>query len=180
VTEHFVTDRELEEYKSLRATIARRGTVRIAALVGGIAAWAITTIAVASLAIPLLSVIPLLLLAATFEAVFSQHVSVERIGRYLQVFHEDRWEATAMSFGHPLAGTGADPLFGVLFGAATMCNFVPVALGSPVAIELIVLGGAHSLFALRLAVARRAAARQRAADQARFEQIKNDNRPGNR
>ena len=49
----------------------------------------------------------LLLLVATFEAVRTLHLGVERIGRYLQVFHEPeppapgdaRWEHVAMALG---------------------------------------------------------------------------------
>ena len=77
-----------------------------------------------------------------------------------------------MAFGAPLAGTGTDPLFTVLFGLATMCNFVPVMLSEPVWVELAVIGGVHLLFIARLVVARHAASRQREADLARFQQIK--------
>ena len=90
---------------------------------------------------PLAVVFPLLVLAGTFEAVFALHVGVERIGRYLQVFHDDAWEQTAMAFGPPLAGTGTDPLFAGLFGLATVCNFLPVLVGGSAPAEL---GGARS------------------------------------
>ena len=44
--------------------------------------------AVASLAaIPVATLLPLVLLAACFEAIFALHTGVERIGRYLQVFY---------------------------------------------------------------------------------------------
>ena len=66
---------------------------------------------------------PLLVLAGTFEAVFALHAGVERIGRYLQVFHDDTWEQTAMAFGPPLAEQ--EPiLFAGVFGLATVCNFL--------------------------------------------------------
>ena len=47
------------------------------------------------------TLVPLLILVAGFEAIFALHVNVERIGRYLQVFHEDDdgWEQVAMQFG---------------------------------------------------------------------------------
>jgi hypothetical protein len=98
-------------------------------------------------------------------------VSVERIGRYLQVFHEDRWEATAMAFGAPMAGTGTDPLFIVPFALATVCNFVPVLLAEPVRVELVALVGLHLLFLLRLLMGRRTAGRQRAVDLDRFRSL---------
>jgi hypothetical protein len=167
-----MTDQAVEEYRALRATIAQRGTVRTGAFVFGLAAWALAAMATAVTAIPLMTLVPLVLLAATFEAVFSLHVGVERIGRYLQVFHEDRWEDTAMRFGRPLAGTTADPLFTALFALATVCNFVAVALAGPVPVEVAVLTGAHALFGLRLGAARRAAARQRVSDLERFQQLK--------
>jgi hypothetical protein len=171
-----MTERELEEYKALRATIRQRGSVRMCVFVAGFAAWALVALAATFVSIPVFTVLPLVLLAGTFEAVFALHVGVERIGRYLQVFYDDRWEQIAMAFGAPLAGTRSDPLFVVVFGLATMCNFVPVMLASPVRVELAVIGGAHALFLIRLLVARQAASRQRAADLDRFRQLKDDNR----
>lgn len=167
-----MTERELEEYRALRATIRQRGTVRIGAFVAGFGLWAAVLVATTFVMVPLVTLVPLVLLAGTFEAVYSLHLAVERVGRYLQVFYEDQWEATAMAFGPPPAGTRTDPLFTLFFGLATLCNFIPVALAEPVRIELAVLGGAHAVFAARMVVARRAAARQRRAELARFQQMK--------
>ncbi len=169
-----MTDRALEEYTALRATITQRGSVRTCVFVVGLATWCIVAVAATFISIPLVTVLPLVLLAGTFEAVFALHVGVERVGRYLQVFHEDRWEQTAMAFGAPLAGTGSDPLFTVFFGLAAMCNFVPVLLAQPVRIELAMIGAAHAGFVVRLILARRIAGRQRAADLERFRQMKDD------
>jgi hypothetical protein len=166
-----MTERDVEEYKALRATIRQRGSARPWAFLIGLSAWAVVTVATTVASLPLLSVLPLLLLAATFEVVFAFHVGVERIGRYLQIFHEDRWEQTAMAFGPPLARTGSDPLFALLFAIAAVCNFIPVLLAEPVPVELGVLGAVHLLFGMRLLVARRAAGGQRAADLARFRSI---------
>jgi len=58
------------------------------------------------------------------------------------------------------------------FLIATVVNIVPALLLNPVREELIFVGGAHALFLLRVAVARQAASKQRAIDQARFEQLK--------
>jgi hypothetical protein len=173
-----MTDRELEEYKALRATIRQRGTARAWVFVSGLAAWAALTLASTLAALPLIAVIPLLLLAATFEVVFALHVAVERIGRYIEVFHEDRWEQTAMALGAPLAGTGTDPLFTVFFVLAAIFNLIPVMLSEPVRVELVVIGGLHLFFIVRLGVARRAAGRQREADRTRFRQIKDDHQRG--
>ena len=169
-----MSDRELEEYKALRATIAQRGSVRTCVFVAGLAAWGVVSLATTFVSLPLLTVLPLVLLAGTFEAVFALHVGVERIGRYLQVFHDDRWEQTAMAFGAPLAGTGSDPLFALFFGLATIVNFVPVMLAEPVRIELATIGGAHALFIVRLIVAHQVAGRQRAADLERFRSIRDE------
>jgi hypothetical protein len=90
------------------------------------------------------------------------------------VFYEDRWEQLAMAFGAPTRGTGLDALFIVFFAFATLLNFVPVLVAGAVPVELVVVGTAHALFLGRLAVARQAAARQRAADLQRFEQLRRD------
>lgn len=163
-----MTERDLEEYRALRATIRQRGSSRPWVFLAGFSAWAVVSMGTTLTSLPLVTILPLLVLAATFEVVFSLHVSVERIGRYLQVFHEDRWEHTAMSFGPPLSGTGTDPLFILPFAIATVCNFVPVLLAEPVRVELVALLVVHLLFLLRLLVARRAAGNQRAADLDRF------------
>ena len=172
-----MTDRALEEYTALRATITQRGSVRTCVFVLGLAIWCMVALAATFISIPMVTILPLVLLAGTFEAVFALHVGVERVGRYLQVFHEDRWEQTAMAFGAPLAGTGSDPLFAVFFGLAAVCNFVPVLLAEPVRVELATIGTAHALFIVRLIVARQVASRQRAADLERFQSIRdNDQR----
>jgi hypothetical protein len=170
-----MTSPELIEYQALRATIRERGTARVWVFVAGVLVWASLALAVAIAApIPFLSVMPLLVLAATFEAVFALHVGVERLGRYLQVFHHDVWEQTAMAFGAPLAGTGADPLFTLLFALATVCNFVPVIVAGPMWAEWTACGLAHALFLARLLVGRQSTARQRASDLARFQQLKRE------
>jgi hypothetical protein len=175
-----VTPRESEEYRALRSTIASRGTTRTWILVAGLASWGALHVATTALmATPLDLLVPFVVLVATFEAVFALHVGVERIGRYLQVFHEGpdepaRWETVAMSFGAPPAGTATDPLFVACFGLAAALNFLPVLFVSAVPAEITVIGLAHALFAARLISARRAAARQRAADLARFREMKDN------
>src|SRR5438105_3569009 len=105
-------DRDGEEYRALRSTISARSGMRVCVFVTGLAVWAALAIAVAATgSLPAATLIPLVVLAGVFEAVFALHVGVERIGRYLQVFCDDRWEKTAMALGAPLAGTGVDPLF---------------------------------------------------------------------
>ena len=178
ITTETMTARDHEEYRALRATIRERGTARVCIFAGGIVAWAAATIATAALAsTPLATLLPLLVLASVFEAVFALHVGVERIGRYLQVFHETAapalpalpdppglpaWEHTAMAFGRPAGAVTSDALFVVPFLVAALCNVAPALIVDPARVELIFIGGAHALFVLRLLVARQAASRQRA------------------
>jgi hypothetical protein len=165
-------DRDIEQYRALRATIRARGTARTCLFVAGLAVWAGLGIPLLALsAAPFAALYPLLVLAATFEAVFALHVGVERVGRYLQVFHRDRWEETAMAFGRPLAGTGVDPLFAAIFALATVTNMGPVMIAGPTPPELLVLGSAHVALLARLVAARRAARLQRAADLERFRAL---------
>jgi hypothetical protein len=110
-----MTGREQDEYSALRATIRERGTVRVGLFVAGMAAWAALTIATAALAsTPLATLLPLLVLASVFEAIFALHVGVERIGRYIQVFYEEEggalrgWEHAAMAFGRPAGAVAID------------------------------------------------------------------------
>ena len=170
-----MTSRELAEYRALRDTIRERGTARVWVFLGGLVAWAALTVTTTALAaLPVATLLPLLVLAGAFEAVFSLHVGVERIGRYVQVFFEDEagWEHVAMAFGRPLVGASVDPLFAVFFILATILNFIAVIVAEPVRSEVIVVGTAHLLLIVRVLAARRVAARQRTADLERFQQIK--------
>jgi hypothetical protein len=96
----------LAEYRALRDLISHRGTARILLLWAGIVAWAaILCLVLIHLPFPVASALPLLVLVATFEGARTLHFGVERIGRYLQVFHEGRgpadagWEHVAMAVG---------------------------------------------------------------------------------
>jgi hypothetical protein len=172
-----VTTRDRDEYRALRATIRERGTARVCLFAGGFVAWGAITLATATLAsTPLATLLPLLVLAALFEAIYALHVGVERIGRYIQVFHEqgnDRgWEHVAMAFGRPKNAATVNALFSMPFVLAIVFNAAPALLLHPTIEEMVFVGGAHALFALRLFFARAAAARQRAIDLERFAQLK--------
>lgn len=171
-----MTPRALQEYRALRATIRQRGTTRVWVFIAGLTGWAGLTIATAALAaLPVATLLPLLVLAAVFEAVLSLHVGVERIGRYVQVFFEEGdpgWEHAAMAFGPTLHGGRTDPLFAWCFIAATVLNFIPAVLAEPVALEVGVVGTAHALFIVRVVLARRASARQRPTELDRFRQMR--------
>jgi hypothetical protein len=191
-----MTDRDQSEYVALRATIRERGTARVCIFALGIAAWAALTLATAALAsAPIAVLLPLVVLAGIFEAVFALHVGVERIGRYLHVFHEGQtgqagqagqaggaggaggagaagWEHLAAAFGKPVGAATSNPLFCVIFFLAALANALPALMLNPLREELIFVAGAHALFVLRLLAARHTARNQRAIDQARFEQLK--------
>jgi hypothetical protein len=162
------------EYAAIRATIRERGTARLVLAPLIFIAWgagAITT--TAAIGIALATLVPLMVLAAGFEAIFALHTNVERIGRYLQVYHEDGegWEHVAMDFGRLFPGAGPDPLYSRLFVIATSINYLPAALGGT-PIEAGILAVLHFGLLLRIRVARQAAAVQRAADLERFASLK--------
>ena len=177
-----MTPRQIEEYRALRSTIRERSTARVWIALAGFSVWAATAVATAALwTLPVATLIPLLLLALTFEIVLALHIGVERIGRYVQVFFEDAqtdagWEHTVMAYGREFPGGGPDPLFCAHVWAATVLNLIPAALASPRPIEWAVVGAAHAVVALRVWLARRAAARQRGVDLDRFTRLKEPGR----
>jgi hypothetical protein len=169
------TTRQDAEFEALRATIRERGTVRLILLPVSLALWAAAAIATtAAVALPIAALVPLLVLSAGFEAIYALHVNVERIGRYLQVFHEHDggWEHVALTFGQRFPGRGSDALFSGIFLIATALNYLPVALGGTTP-ELIVAGVLHLLLGVHIGTARQRAARQRTVDLERFTAIKN-------
>jgi hypothetical protein len=181
---------EIEEYRALRATIRERGTARVLVFIAGVAVWAALTLSARSTGSGLALLVPLLLLAALFEAVFALHTGVERIGRYIQVFFEEDeatppagesgaapirrgWEHLAMMYGKRFPG-GSDPLFALYFWAAIALS---VAAATPLISNLrdwLIAGAAHVLLAARIAIRRRQASRQRDVDLARFRVLKRE------
>jgi hypothetical protein len=154
-----------------------------------LAAWAALVIAqLAFIPLPLAALASLAVLAAGFEAVNALHVGVERIGRYIQVFHEEtengvgsaRWETTAMARppgagqdGQPaLPGGGIDPLFTLLFAAALLLNFAVALVPSPGLTEAGVAGLFHLILLGRIVRARIASGKQRAADLEHYRRIR--------
>lgn len=165
------------EYQALRDTIRERGTARLCAVLIGVAAWG--ALAIALLITELqgsITLVPFVVLAATFEINFFIHTGVERIGRYLQVFYEERdaavgWETTAMNYGSKFPG-GLDPLFSLIFALAAALNFLSsLAVAEPrpgwIALSLV----AHLAFAYRIVRARKLSASQRALDLDRFRSL---------
>jgi hypothetical protein len=166
--------RKDDEYAAMRATIRERGTARMVLFPIVFIGWAGTAVATAAvITVAISTLVPLMVLAAGFEAIFALHVNVERIGRYLQVFHEAEggWERVAMGFGRRFPGTGPDPLFSRLFVLAVSVNFLPVALGGDIA-EIIIVAVLHMVLVNRIRLARQFAASQRVEDLKRFEALK--------
>jgi len=164
------------EFEALRATIRERGTARMVLLPVALGIWAAVAVATtAAVALPIAALVPLVVLAAGFEAIYALHVNVERIGRYIQVFHEQDggWEHVAMAFGQRFPGRGSDALFSGLFLVATALNFLPIGLGGTTP-EMIVAGFLHLLLAIHIGTARRRAARQRRQDLERFTALRDE------
>lgn len=164
----------------MRDTIRQRGTARMVLVPLTFIGWAATAVATAAvITVALSTLVPLLVLAAGFEAVFALHMNVERIGRYLQVFHErdGGWEQVAMKYGQRFPGSGPDPLFAQLFVVAVSVNFLPAALSGEVPLEIGVVAVFHLILVYRIRTARAAAARQRAEDLERFEQLRSELQP---
>jgi hypothetical protein len=169
------------EYRTLRDTIRERGSQRVTLFWATIAVWAalLTATALAG-ARPLVTLIPLVLLAAGFEAIVALHVGVERVGRYLQVFYEEEepgtlpaWERSAMAYGRSGTGVRLDALFTGVFCAAALLNVAPSLLAPrPIPTAIILL--AHLVFGARLLRAHRAAARQRQEDLQTFRTMKEE------
>jgi hypothetical protein len=167
------------EFTVLRQTIAVRGTVRMALLPVTVIGW--TSMAAALLqgsALPgLQALVPLSVLIAGFEAIHALNVGVERIGRYLQVYYEGStegpmWETTAMSVGPGLPGGGIDPLFTVVFAAASALNLALALPELRTVTGFVIVVPVHAIFWVRVIRARGAAARQRAVDLETFRAVK--------
>jgi hypothetical protein len=166
--------RQQTEYAAMRDTIRQRGTARMVLVPLVFIGWAGTAVATAAvITVALSTLVPLLVLAAGFEAVFALHMNVERIGRYLQVFHEheDGWEQVAMAFGKRFPASGPDPLFAQLFVFGVSINFLPAALGGEI-LEVAVIAILHLVLVYRIRMARVAAAKQRIEDLERFQQLR--------
>jgi len=164
-----VTNR-VAEFTVLRQTIAARGTARVVLFASTVAIWAtLATVHGLFSDLPLLSLIPLCMLGAGYEAVWALHVGAERIGRFIQVAHETEpgqasWETTVMRLGPGLPGGGVNPLFSLVFGAVCLVNLGAAFAAEPLPVEVMLLFAAHAAFLVRLAQTRILASRQRGAD----------------
>ena len=172
------------EYAALRETIRARGGLRPIVFLIGIGAWAAVLIGVLTwLPAPIASVVPLLILVATFEVVRVLHLGVERIGRYIQVFFEESatgsvattppaWERTAMAFGPSVPGAGGHPYFLSVFFMATAVNFLAVVFPDPIPVELATLAVPHVAFVVWVIYCDVGMRKQRASELARFRTLR--------
>jgi hypothetical protein len=171
------------EFTILRQTIATRGTTRVVLLPVTFLGWSALACQLLFVSdVPLASLFSLAVLVAGFEAIHALHVSVERIGRFVQVYYESRedgpqWETTAMKVGPALPGGGIDPLFTVVFVCVTIINLIPSLVSSPTRLQLAVVLLLHVGFLVRLVRARGAAARQRAVELESYRAIKSEHSP---
>ena len=168
------------EYRALRDTIRERGTVRMWTVLAGLAAWGALSMALLTAETTgAVTLVPLVLLASTYEINFFIHTGVERIGRYIQVFYEERagttgWETIAMKYGAKFP-SGLDPLFSTVFAVAALLNFLGSLAAARRSPGWIVLSlAAHIAFAYRMIAARTAARSQRALDLDRFRSLADD------
>ena len=167
--------RQQIEYRALRDTIRQRGTLRMALVPLIFAGWGALAVATwSTIALGISTLFPLLVLAAGFEALFALHLNVERIGRYLQAFHEENggWEQVAMQFGQRFPASGPDPLFAQLFVFGTSLNLLPVVLGGELP-EIVVVSIVHLALIYRIRTARSAASKQRQEDLQRYTELRN-------
>ena len=169
-----MTERDLEEYKALSATIRQRGTARAWVFGAGLAAWAALALAT----------------TARLAPTDHRHSSPCARGHFRGGLRtarrggahrplppgvltrtggsRQRWPL-ARRWPAP-APTRCSPSSSAWRRCAISCR---CCCPSRCRVELAVIGGVHVLFIARLVVARHAAGRQRAADLARFQQMKN-------
>lgn len=172
----------LQEYRSLRETIQTRGSLRIGVAIATWSVWsALSLWSWTSVTGSLVGLVPLFVLVAGFEAVLALHTGVERIGRYVQRMFETggptppAWEHFAVAMAPRwLSPGGLDPVFSVLFLLATWLNFIPAAAAAD-SLQLTIVTLAHGAFIIRVVMARRFVARQRAADIAALEAVISSN-----
>jgi len=178
-----------EEYRSLRDAVAARGQLRSTLALAGFSAWAaVLVVTLVALPYPLAAVVPLTVLVATFEVIRPLHFGAERIGRYLQVFHEEgpsgdrpaieppAWERTAMAMGAAVPGAAGHPLFVPMFALATLANTLAVWVPGPLPVETTMLAVPHVAFLAWLALADRAMRAQRTTELARFREMRRSQR----
>ena len=142
-----VTIRETE-FAVLRQTIATRGTARAAVLVGIVVAWgALASVQGLFADLPLLALVPLVVLGGGLRGRVGP-ARRRRTDRPVHPGHLRVGTRTARR-GRPrrcerrpgLPGSGADPLFTVVFAAASLVNLGVAFVAQPTPIEVVLLFG---------------------------------------
>jgi hypothetical protein len=169
------------EFDDLRGAIRARATLAPALVVFAVIGWATLTLWVfTSDVVSAATLVPLIVLAAGFEATVALQTSANRLARYLQAAYEEslteppdarpRWESTSLLFRQRFGPIGSNALFPVLFGLATAVNFVPAAV-SGTSEELAGIGLAHLLLIVRIVIADRRAGRRQDEDLERYRSL---------
>jgi small neutral amino acid transporter SnatA (MarC family) len=182
-----MTDFRALEYDSLRTAIRVRATLAPALLIVVMVGWAALTLWVFTTdVVSAATLVPLMVLAAGYEALYAVHVNAERLARYLQVAYEQpiasesatpltatpQSETTSLYYRQRFSSIGSNALFSALFILATLVNYVPAAVSGTVE-ELVGIGVAHVLFAVRIIMTGRRAARVRSEDLERARTLVN-------
>jgi hypothetical protein len=173
----------LEEFRQLRTTIRERSTARVVVSFITFVSWGALALVVRhsdeSMAYGL---VPLVVLVTGFELVFSLHVGVERIGRYLTVFYEaspgmPKWETAIAAFGRTVVRGQTQPhvLLASEFIVTTGINLVlAVEFDRSVLAQDIAMAVFHVAFIGRVVRAVRQSSRQRETDAAALRAIAQD------
>jgi hypothetical protein len=177
----------LEEFRALRATVGTRGSLRVLVSFLTFVSWAgLATIVALTGAAPIVTLLPLAILWVGFELIAGLHIGVERIGRYLRVFHEGpaampKWETAIALFGQSDAAkvTRVRPLLEPEFVGAALVNVglpvwarAAVLLPGPVLRpDLAVALVAHAALVWRVRQVSRQTRRQRDLDESAFQGV---------
>ena len=159
---------------------AEQDTARVWIFVAGLAAWAGLTVATAALAaLPVATLLPLLLLAGGLRGglrpAHRRASGLAAISRCSTRTHpaNANWEHTVMAFGRTFPGrrqrSAVRPL---LLCSPLLPTSFPRRSRSPRVDEWAAIGAAHLVFLVRIAAGRRQSASQRAIDLERFEKLK--------
>jgi hypothetical protein len=133
------------EFEALQTNIRERVATKVVLFYVGIAVWAALTVATtAVIVLPVAALLPLLVLAAGFEATASLHIGGEPAGTPA---------AQAAVASRPRS---ADPIFSVIYVLAGLGNFLPVVLTAQMREEIVAIGAVHALFFWRVLTLRRA------------------------
>ncbi|MBM3780745.1 MAG: hypothetical protein FJW29_03580 [Acidobacteria bacterium] len=172
------SDTAAHEYAALRQAIAQRGQLKATVALVGLLGWAALWMA----GFVLLrdargTAVTLAVLWAAFEIIRPLHIGAERLGRYLQVFHETpgqvpAWEHTAMALGAAVPGAAGHPLYMPVFVGATLLNATALWVDGPLTFEGALMLGPHLALLWWLWRADRAMRVQRTNDLARLEALR--------